>query len=389
MSGTFRQCELAVLGLGAMGLSALHAAARRGVDVIGIDRFTPPHDKGSTHGETRLIREAYSEDARYIPLLRRAMALWREWAATFGGEVYHETGVQYFGPADHPDIRAVRASADAYDIPLLRESTEAPGFDVPAGWDHFHELCGGYLAVEDVLAKLLARGKALGATVRTGKAIHRTVHENGRWRLDMEDETIHAARVIFTPGPWAAELIPDLAPHLVLERHTQHWLEAPADSRFTRAAGFRPFVAHLPGGEMYYGFPQDAAGLVKIAEHCHGRRFQRWEEMDRAITDADRAPILAFRNRHAPDLGPIRRSVSCMYTMSPDGHFILGRHPADVRSALLAGLSGHGYKFAPVMGDILLALALGEDPGFDLTLFSPGRFTGTKGSGGPASGAKH
>lgn len=372
-----------------MGIAALHAAATRGLDVIGIDRFTPPHDQGSTHGETRLIREAYSEDARYIPLLRRAMELWRGWTETLGGDVYHEAGVQYFGPADHPDIHAVRASASLYDIPLLPQQPGAPCFALPEGWEHFHETRGGYLAVETVLSRLLDRARALGAACLTGHTILRASHERRGWRIETGSEVIHAKRVIFTPGPWAADLLPELAPYVVLERHTQHWLEAPESGEFSRAAGFRPFVAHLPGGEMYYGFPQDASGLVKIAEHCHGRRFGRWEEMDRTITDGDRGPILAFRDRHAPGLGPIRRSVSCMYTMSPDGHFILGSHPEGDGGVFLAGLSGHGYKFAPVMGDILLALALGEDPGFDLTLFSPGRFTGAKPTVAPPSGAKH
>lgn len=388
MATPTRHCNLAILGLGAMGLSALYAAAQRGVDVVGVDRFTPPHDQGSTHGETRLIREAYSEDARYIPLLRRAMELWRGWAGAFGEDVYHETGVQYFGPADHPDIRAVRASADAYDTPLLREQTESP-FAVPGGWDHFHETRGGYLAVETVLSHLLAEAGRQGAACLTGQTVHHAVHEKGRWRIDLGSETLLAERAIFTPGPWAADLLPELAPHLVLERHTQHWLEAPADGSFSRAAGFRPFAAHLPGGEMYYGFPEDAAGLVKIAEHHGGQRFARWEEMDRAIRIADRESILAFRDQYAPGLGGIRKAISCMYTMSPDGHFILGHHPADISGVFLAGLSGHGYKFAPVMGEILVAMVLGEDPGFDLTLFSPGRLTRTTEAPPPSPGAKH
>lgn len=388
MATPTRHCNLAILGLGAMGLSALHAAARRGVDVIGVDRFTPPHEQGSTHGETRLIREAYSEDARYIPLLRRAMALWRSWSEAFGGEVYQETGVQYFGPADHPDIRAVHASAEAYDIPLLRERTDTP-LAVPDGWDYFHEPRGGYLAVETVLARLLAEAQRHGAACLTGQTVHQAVHEKGNWRIDLGGETILAERAIFTPGPWAADLLPELAPHLVLERHTQHWLEVPAGGGFSRAAGFRPFVAHLPGGEMYYGFPEDAAGLVKIAGHHGGQRFGRWDEMDRAIRISDRELILAFRDQYAPGLGTIRKSVSCMYTMSPDGHFILGPHPADASGVFLAGLSGHGYKFAPVMGECLLALAFGEDPGFDLNLFSPERLEAAPGMGVPTGRAKH
>ena len=370
--------DIAILGLGAMGLSALDVAARRGLDVVGIDQFVPPHDQGSTHGETRLIREAYSEDARYIPLLQRSLELWREHDSSFEGDIFHETGVQYFGPAGHPQIRATRASAGSYKISLLElpkhKDCNVAAFQVPEDWDFFHEVRAGYLAVESFLGPVLARAQRHGARCITGAPMINVDHDSGRWQIGLGTSTITCNRAIFTLGPWVHELVPQLAPLLTLERHTQHWLEAPAGGAFARNAGFRPFVAHLPDDQMFYGFPENQAGLVKIAEHCSGKRFAYWREMDRTISEEDHRDILSFRDRFAPALGDIRKSVSCMYTMTPDGHFILDRHPNHDSGVLLAGLSGHGYKFAPVMGEILVKMALGEDPGFDLSLFALSRF---------------
>lgn len=374
--------DIAILGLGAMGLSALHQAASRGLNVLGIDQFDPPHIQGSSHGETRLIREAYSEDPRYIPLIRRALELWRQHAAEMDGDIFRETGVQYFGPADDPRIEATRAAA-AYDIPLTLTGPDtsdgkAP-FDLPKGWDHFHETRAGYLGVETYLSQLRQRAEAQGATCLTGRTIRSAVYENGQWRIELDDRWIKAETAIFTAGPWSHDLIPDLQKHLVLERNTLHWLEAPADDRFTREAGFRPFVAHLPRNKWIYGFPANEEGQVKIAEHSTGERFSRWHGMDRAIRDKDRTRIEDFCRTYAPSLGPIRKSVTCMYTMSPDGNFIIDRHPQDKTGVFAAGLSGHGYKFAPVIGELLVKLALQEDPGFDLSLFSLSRLAAQAG----------
>ncbi len=370
--------DIAILGLGAMGLSALHEAASRGLGVLGIDQFDPPHIQGSSHGETRLIREAYSEDARYIPMIRRALELWRAHAAVMDGEIFHETGVQYFGPADDPRMTATRTSAAAYDIPLIDAGADTyegkAGFDVPEGWDHFHETRAGYLGVETYLSQLQQCAEARGAVCLTGRTIRSAQAEGCRWRIGLDDRVIEAEKVIFTAGPWSHELIPALQQHLVLERNTLHWLEGPGDDRFESGAGFRPFVAHLPGNKWIYGFPANEDRLVKIAEHGTGERFDRWQNIDRAIRDKDRTPIEDFCSSFAPSLGPIRKSVTCMYTMSPDGNFIIDHHPQSPSGVIAAGLSGHGYKFAPVIGEILVRLVLQEDPGFDLSLFSLSRF---------------
>lgn len=356
-----------------MGSFALQSAASRGIDVIGIDQFAPPHDKGSSHGETRLIREAYSEDAAYIPLLQRSMELWREHAKNMSGDVFFETGVQYIGPEQNDRVVATRKSAAQYDLPLIEYPRDDTPFIVPKGWTHFYETRAGYLNVENVLAELITRAKADGATVSTGTRISSITRDQESWKISAGNTVISAERVIFSLGPWSHDVLSFLRPVLELERHTLHWLRADP-SKFSYDAGFRPFTVHKPNGDWFYGFPVNKEGLVKISEHNSGERFKTWDQMDRDINEIDIHNITQFCNDFLPDIGPIEKSVSCMYTMTPDHNFIIDRHPDHFKSALAAGLSGHGYKFAPVIGDILVDLSLGNDPGFDLSLFSLSRF---------------
>ena len=368
--------EVAVVGLGAMGLFALDVAARRGLNAIGIDQFNPPHDQGSTHGETRLIREAYSEDPAYIPLLRRSMELWRDHSKSMTGDVFFETGVQYFGPEEHPSVLATRKAAQLYDIPLVEmaSGTETTPFHVPDSWDFFHETRAGYLNVENVLSQLISSSKTNGATCLTDHRIQSLKHNETGWVIRAGDQTITADRAIFALGSWVHKIIPALQPYLTLERHTLHWFQAPGDESFAVENGFQPFVAHLPNNDWFYGFPMNKDRLVKIAEHNTGKQFSNWEDMDRVISDEDRTNVASFCAEFAPSLGDIKKSVSCMYTMSPDGDFILDYHPQSSTASIAAGLSGHGYKFAPAIGEALVDMIQGQETKTDLSIFSLKRF---------------
>ena len=369
--------DLAIIGLGAVGTFALDAAAQRGLKTVGIDQYVPPHAQGSTHGETRLIREAYGEGQTYIPLLRRSLEIWRQIDSDFGGDVFFETGVQYLGPANHSSMLDTRSAAGAYDILLTDYSQHPLGapslFQTPDDWDHFYEHKAGYLKVENVILKLLQRAQTKSASVMTGTKFEALESRNSKFTIRMDNQVIVADKVIMALGPWAHQGLAFLDRHLELERHILHWFRSP-DASFKHSKGFLPFAVHLPGDRMFYGFPQNDQGLVKIAEHSSGRRFKRHEDMDRGISTDDIASAEAFRDQYLPSLGALENSISCMYTMSPDGHFIVDHHPEHQGVVFAAGLSGHGYKFATAMGDSLVEMAIDGKSKLDWSFFGLSRF---------------
>jgi len=369
--------DLAIIGLGAVGTFALDAATKRGLKTVGIDQYAPPHAHGSTHGETRLIREAYGEGHAYVPLLRRSLEQWRQMDSDFGGDVFFETGVQYLGPANQPSMLDTRSSAGAYDIPLRDYSKHPLGarslFRTPDDWDHFYEHKAGYLKVENVISSILHRAQTMSATIITGAAFEALETQNSKVTIRLDNQSVVAEKVIMALGPWAHHRLAFLERHLELERHLLHWFKSP-DNSFKHSEGFLPFVVHSPEGRCFYGFPQNDQGLVKIAEHSLGHRFKHHADMDRQISAHDIASVEAFRDEYLPTLGALKHSVSCMYTMSPDGHFIVDFHPEHQGVVFAAGLSGHGYKFAPAMGESLVEMAVDGTSKLDWSYFGLSRF---------------
>ncbi len=349
--------DVAVVGLGAAGSAALNALARAGVRAIGIDRFDPPHAMGSSHGETRLLRTAYAEGPFYVPLVKRAITLWKALERRSGKRLFEQTGVVYAGPADNPFVASTRAAANARQVRLARAPGLDAWFDLPIGWDAFKETQGGYIYPERAIAAFLAEARRRGATVwkncpctaidRTGKAIV----------LRTARGDIAARHVIVTTGAWIAELVPALKPVTFVERRVLHWFTDP-DRRFTRKRGFKPFAFGTADGQMIYGLPANAKGEVKVGEHLRVSLVAAPDRLDRKISRADIDAIAPLVRRYLPGLGKHVRSSVCMYPMADDERFILARHPGDPRLVIGAGLSGHGFKFAPAIGEILANLAL-------------------------------
>lgn len=372
-----RHFDIAVIGLGGMGAFALESATSRGMRAIGIDQFHPPHDLGSTHGQYRLIREAYSEDPAYIPFLRRAMTLWRKFSERFDGEVFFETGVQYLGPKDHKEILATHQSANEYNIPLteirLCPNTQKTPFIVPECWDHFFEPKAGYVNVENVLTNALIASELQGGKLVLNAACKTSAFDGEKWSIEAGSEIFTCTSIVYALGARAHEFLPFLQSHLHLERHTQHWFKTNDDS-LSRTNGFRPFVAHLPDGNWFYGFPENEDGLFKVAEHNIGSTFNNWEEMDRSIHHSDQEKAVEFCKAYLPNIGPLIKSSACMYTMSPDGEFIIDYLPETEQGVFVAGLSGHGYKFAPAIGEALIDMIVEGSTKVDLSIFKMGRF---------------
>ncbi|HEY0106285.1 MAG TPA: N-methyl-L-tryptophan oxidase [Rhizomicrobium sp.] len=349
--------DVAVIGLGAAGSAALNALARAGARVIGLDRYDPPHDLGSSHGETRMLRTAYAEGPFYVPLVKRAITLWKAAERRGGKKLFEQAGVVYAGPADNPFIKGTKVAADAKQVRLVRASGLDAWFNLPEGWNALKETQGGFVYPERAIATFLAEARAHGATVWKTCPCAAMDGSGTTIVLRTPRGEVAARCVVVTTGAWIADLVPALKPVTFAERRVLHWFADP-QRRFTMRKGFRPFAIGTEDGQMIYGFPANAKGEVKVAEHMRVSVVASPDRLDRGISRADIRAIEAPVRRLLPGLGGRVRSTVCMYPMAKDERFILARHPGDPRVIVGAGLSGHGFKFAPAIGEVLANLAL-------------------------------
>lgn len=367
-----------VLGAGGVGSAAMWQLARRGLRVLGIDRFAPPHDRGSTHGQTRIIRQAYFEHPDYVPLLLESYRLWEELEQQTGSQLKLETGLLEAGPADGVVVPGVLAAAAQHRLEVERLAAD----EVAARWPALRlrgepgaeeELVGvferraGLLYVEKCVDACLAEAKRHGAELLTGVEV--LDWTNG---ADIVVRTtageFRAARLVIAAGAWSASLLGSLGVRLVVRRKSQMWFKAPGDCRAAAVGsasassapvggGLPCFLFELPHG-VFYGLPAiDERGL-KAAEHSGGAVVADPLAVDRTLQLVESERVDEFLHAHLPSVEtPCRAHAVCLYTMSPDEHFIVDRHPADPRVVFAAGLSGHGFKFTPVLGQALAELA--------------------------------
>ena len=351
-----------VLGTGGVGSAALWQLARRGLKVLGIDRFEAGHDRGSSHGQTRIIRQAYFEHPDYVPLLKRAYELWAELESARGEKLFHQVGLLEIGPADGVVVPGVLESARRYDLEVdeLSPSEAArrfAGFQIPEGSVAVFERRAGYLLVERCVKAHIEEATKLGAELRIGASAKSWSVENGTVKVETDAGSFQAARLILTAGAWTGQLCRDLGvPLRVLRKHL-HWF-ACDDPRFSQDGGCPTFFYETPQG-YFYGFPRIDERGVKFAEHSGGELVADPLHVDRSLDQTDLARIDAFRSAHLPGVSANHLDHAvCMYTVTPDEHFIVDRHPQHEQVVIAAGLSGHGFKFAGVLGEALTDLSL-------------------------------
>ena len=365
--------EVAVVGLGAMGSAAARAFARRGRRVLGLDRFAPPHALGSSHGETRILREAYFEDPRYVPLVQRAYALWRELEAESGATLLRETGGLMIGPEDGVLVRGARLSAETHGLPFerldarqMRDRFPAidPREDMVAIW----EPRAGVLFPEACVAEQLASAARHGADLCTDEAVHGWRPDGEGFVITTSRGTRRAERLVLAANAWLPRLIPDVPLALVVARQPLLWFEPHRDlERF----GPDRLPIHLwepEPGRFFYGFPA-FAGLLKVAIHGEGAACDP-DTVDRVVHPPE---IEALRRRLAAYLpgaaGRFARGAVCLYANTPDGHFVIDHHPEHERVLLISACSGHGFKFAPAIGEAAADVLLDGRARLDLDLF--------------------
>ncbi|HEY4310504.1 MAG TPA: N-methyl-L-tryptophan oxidase [Pirellulales bacterium] len=354
--------DVIVLGTGGIGSAALSALARRGASVLGLDQFPPAHDQGSSHGQTRLIRQAYYEHPDYVPLVRRAYDLWDELSARRGVQLFRRTGLLQAGPADGPVVEGTLASAQRHNLPIESLKPDDiqqhwPGFVVPQHFQGIYEPQAGVLAVEQCVTAHLEDAQAHGARLITGEAALAVQVGPDGVTVETAQQKYAAHRLVIAAGPWASRWLSDLGISLVVRRKPLFWF-ATRSPAYRASDGCPAFLFETSAG-VFYGFPELERGELKIAEHSGGDTVLDPAAVDRNVHADDQARLESFIRDYLPGVSRTRTNhVVCMYTMSVDEHFIVDRHPEQDRVCFVAGLSGHGFKFAPVLGEALADLAL-------------------------------
>lgn len=365
--------DVVVAGAGGVGSAALWQLARRGVRVLGIDRYSPPHDRGSSHGHTRVIRQAYFEHPDYVPLLQRAYALWRELEEISAKTLYVERGVLQVGPPDGVVVPGVLESARRHGLEVEHLTAAAirarfPRLVVPDGLEGVFEAQAGYLWVEDCVRAMLEGAARDHAELGFGESLIRFSEDGDGVRVETTRRTVQTARLVIAPGAWAPGLFAELGVSFEIRKKTLWWFDAEPDPSL-------PVYLFETDAGVFYGFPPLSGPGAKVAEHTGGPRVIDPDRLDRSLDRDELARVHAFLADHLPGIGGTpTQHATCMYTMTPDEHFILDRHPRSDRVFICCGLSGHGFKLTTTLGQALAELALDGRTTLPVQFLSLGRF---------------
>jgi sarcosine oxidase len=369
--------QIAVIGLGATGSAALCQLARRGVRAIGIEQFEIGHDRGSSHGATRMIRLAHFERPSYVPLMRRAYALWRELEEIVQRKLLHTTGIAEIGAPTGDVVRGTRAGANR-DVPcevldaasLMRRY---PAFKIPQSFVAIFQPDGGFIEASRALAASIAVAQQQGAAVRTGEKVIAVEPAGTGVRVVTDRGAIAADFAIIAAGPWLRGLFPELDLPLTVTRQVIGWFEPQQSEQFA-ADRFPAFMFESEYGQ-HYGFPAYGDKGIKFAKHHHLGEAVDADGYARAVSAQDEAAIRAPLEHYLPAAnGPLRATESCLYTMTPDNTFIIDRMPGFPQIIVASPCCGHGFKFSPVVGEILADLVTQGTTKHDIEPFRLQRF---------------
>ncbi|HEV2140963.1 MAG TPA: N-methyl-L-tryptophan oxidase, partial [Candidatus Dormibacteraeota bacterium] len=321
------------------------------------ERFRPGHDRGSSHGDTRIFRTAYFESPEYVPLLQRAKQLWLELETETGADLLTMTGGLTIGSPDCGLVTGVLASAErhvlAHRVFDARQMQKLyPQHRLVAGEVAVFEDEAGFLRPERSVAAAAARAEALGARVMVESEVTSIEASSSGVVVDSSSGRFAAGRALVAAGPWTAKLLPGLGLPLKVERQVQAWLAIDDPAAFSPTR-FPIFIREIDGGRYRYGFPTTDGHSVKLGVHHEGSESDP-DSVDREVTEADLQPVMAFARDALPDVSDrVIDACTCMYTNTPDERFMV-ISPAQMPGvSVLSACSGHGFKFAPVIGDLV------------------------------------
>jgi len=377
--GVHMRYDAIVIGVGGMGSAALYHLARRGASVLGIEQFQLAHDRGSSHGLSRIIRLAYYEHPSYVPLLRRSYELWRALEQVTGRRLLHITGSIDASRVDEVVFAGSRHSCELHDLPhevlpSAALSRRFPGYRLPDDLVALFQPEGPFLEPEACVRSHADAALVYGAEVREGVRVRAIEERRGGVRVLTDAGTFEARTAVVTAGAWTSKLIPALAPMAVPERQVVAWFE-PLDASLFAIERF-PVFNLLVDSRRYYGFPIHGMPGMKIGLYHHLHETTDPDALRRECDATDERPLREGVARCFPEAnGPLITMQPCMFTNSPDEHFIIDRLAPASPMVVAAGFSGHGFKFCSVVGEILADLALEGGTRHDIGMFSLSRFS--------------
>ena len=367
-----------VIGVGGMGSAAVYHLARRGLKVLGLEKYSIPHEMGSSHGYSRMIRYTLQEHPSYVPLVRRSYELWHEMEETAGEELMVTTGSIRAGAPDSPFFLNAKEACDLHSIPYeILTASEVnkrfPGYRFPEEISSVYQADGGFLLPERCIVTHVQAAERAGADVHSQETVLDWEVRGDGVQVRTDRDTYTAGRLVVTVGPWAANLVPELAAYAVPERQVMGWFQPERPELYT-AEIFPVFGVFTEEGR-YYGFPSHAVPGFKIGRAHHLLQKVDPDAIDREVHPEDEEILRQAVNRYFPlAAGKLLDRKTCMYTNTPDEHFMIGTLPGQPQVSVAAGFSGHGFKFASVIGEIMADLAQNGATEHDINLFRLDRF---------------
>ena len=371
--------DVIVLGIGGMGSATVYHLARRRRKVLGLERFSLAHDQGSSHGVNRIIRLAYAEHPSYVPLVRRAYELWRELENRVGERLLFITGGLDIGPENGEIFAGSLASCRQHHIPhqilTAREiACRYPGMHLPDNLLSVYQADGGFVLSERGILAHVTAAQALGAEIHACERVIEWSPEGSGVVVRTDRDTYRADRLVITAGAWIGDAVPALARVAVPERQVLIWTQ-PLRPEYFAMGAFPIFNMEAEEGRLY-GLPVYGIPGFKFGRFHHREERSHPDAMNRGFDAADERLLRAGIARYFPQAnGPALAMKTCIFTLAPDEHFILDRHPEYEQASIASPCSGHGFKFAPVVGEIMADFAIdGGCRNWDLSLFRIDRF---------------
>jgi len=372
--------DFIVVGLGGLGSVVAHDLADAGAQVLGLDRYPLGHALGSSHGRTRVIRKAYFEHADYVPLLHRSYDRWRYLEHQTQQNLMDQCGVLQIGPKNGIVVPGVlhaakhhKLNVQTYDANTLRQQYPQLG-EISDHELGVFEPDGGILKVEECVCAWGQVAQRKGAQFTVGVTVEGYSHEGSFWRVITDQGDYRAKNLILCPGAWASQLLPRaLSQHLKIKRKSLFWFDSKPSLH--RTNGFPVWLFEEPDG-VFYGFPHLNDQGFKAAEHSGGQLVNNPSYLDRSVHDHDHQRVQTFlsrRIRGVDSAQPLKHTV-CMYTVTPDEHFMVGQPHGFHDLFVGTGLSGHGFKLVPALGEVLAKQALGHTDVDHHTWLDPNRF---------------
>jgi sarcosine oxidase len=368
-----------VVGLGAMGSAAAYHLARKGVKVLGLEQFGMNHQNGSSHGRSRIIRSAYFEGPAYVPLVKRAFQLWGQLEAEYGVRLLLHTGGLMIGRPDGPLLTGAMRSAREHGLEYQVLSSDEienrfPVFRVPPDHVGLYERAAGILIPEMCIEAALQLAQRNGAALRFHEKVVGWGADDRGVEVRTDRASYTAGGIIFAAGPWSTTLLGDLNLPLKCERQVVFWFQPTVRRDLFSADNMPIFIWESDGPTIFYGIPEFDGQGVKVARH-HGGECAPPEQIRRQVTPEDEQPVRDFLRAHMPWAdGPILSATTCLYTNTPDGHFIIDFHPRHRNVIIISACSGHGFKFASSIGEVVQELALEGRSRLNLEPFALKRF---------------